>query len=99
VGAFLKANPDITPDKLNRWDNDPNLWVGVSSNLEWARGNVPALVKAMFANAENPERMDQWDWIKRSIHYAKTGKVLGLDDATAPGMIDLSNATKSASKK
>lgn len=65
------------------------------SNLEWARSSVPAIARAMFVNAENSERADQWLWIQRAFHYARTGQLLGDE---SDGTVNLSAGSKRTGK-
>lgn len=96
MASFLEHHPEITVEQINRWENDPSFWSGVKSNLEWARGNIPALVAAMFKNAENSERADQWVWMQRAMHYAENGRLLGDADE---GMVNLATSGKRTSGK
>lgn len=73
---------------MNRIENDPKFWQSVAGNLEWSRGSVPMLAQAMFENAVNSERMDQWRWIRRAKHYADTGSLLD-DETSDPGTVDI----------
>lgn len=73
---------------MNRIENDPKFWQSVASNLEWSRGSVPMLAKAIFDNAVNSERLDQWKWIQRAKHYADTGRLLD-DEGSESGLVDI----------
>ena len=95
IAEFRKAYPDITVDQINAFENSPKFWQGVQSNLEWARGNIPALVRAIFVNAENGERGDQWEWIQRAFHYARTGALLGSE---SEGTVNLASGSKRTGK-